>query len=886
MHMLSRLKLWQQLLVLVVALATPTLLLGTFYLGSADHTVAQARRELQAARLTHRLGAVLAALANHRSELFALLAGDHNRAAAVTAAQSRLQRLMTRVGLLEVTLHASPGATRRWQAIEAEWTALRQGEAELTAGQAVRAENALIGHVVALQRLLVAQSALNVDPSPRSAALIQLATHDLPDALIAAGEVQWYATSAAVKGYLGGGERRALEIYARRARRDLARSARDLNGASRSARRQIRPQLEAAATAFNTSFGIIEQRIVQAHKITLTAAQLFHGSRRVSSRLQQLLNASYAAMATSVEHRLSRVTRAREITVAITLLTLAGALALAWVIATRLATLIARAIALFERIARGHYDNPIEATGTDEAHQVLRALDDMQRKLRAQLEQERRIAGENARVRQALDSVSSGVMLADSNYRITYLNPALERELAKAEADIRRDLPAFTVATLRGTSIDVFHKNPAHQRERLARLSQEQRSTFVLGGHTFTVILNPVSDAAGERIGTVVEWFDRSQEVAVEQQMQRMLSAVLDGRLGERIDLQDKSGFFALMSAGINRLADTTAEVVARVQRVTREVRQGADEISAGNANLSQRTEEQSSSLEETASSMEEMTTTVKQNADNAAQASQLALAARDQADRGGTVVNQAVAAMSGINEASTRIAAIIGVIDEIAFQTNLLALNAAVEAARAGEQGRGFAVVASEVRSLAGRSATAAKEIKALIEDSVHRVEDGTVLVAQSGQTLAKIVTAVKKVSDIVAEIAAASREQSLGIEQVNRAVMQMDDLAQQNAALVEQAAAASEAMVEQVRGLNDMLARFHIGGVDPAPAHAPAAARPAPPAGPERRRAGRPWAERARSRASSPAASAKPSPRARTQAQAQLTPATLEDDSQWQEF
>ena len=247
------------------------------------------------------------------------------------------------------------------------------------------------------------------------------------------------------------------------------------------------------------------------------------------------------------------------------------------------------------------------------------------------------------------------------------------------------------------------------------------------------------------------------------------------------------------MSRGVNQLADNMAEVVSRVKRVAADVHRGADEISAGNANLSQRTEEQSSSLEETASSMEEMTTTVKQNADNAAQANQLALAARDQAEKGGTVVSQAVAAMAGINEASKKIADIIGVIDDIAFQTNLLALNAAVEAARAGEQGRGFAVVASEVRSLAGRSATAAKEIKELIQDSVRKVEDGSVLVTQSGQTLEKIVAAVKKVSDIVAEIAAASREQSSGIEQVNRAVMQMDELTQQNAALVEEATAAS---------------------------------------------------------------------------------------------
>ena len=241
-----------------------------------------------------------------------------------------------------------------------------------------------------------------------------------------------------------------------------------------------------------------------------------------------------------------------------------------------------------------------------------------------------------------------------------------------------------------------------------------------------------------------------------------MLSAVVAGDLGSRIELGGKTGFFEAMSRGVNQLADNMAEVVSKVKRVAADVHRGADEISAGNANLSQRTEEQSSSLEETASSMEEMTTTVKQNADNAGQANQLAIAARDQAEKGGAVVSQAVEAMADINDASKKIADIIGVIDDIAFQTNLLALNAAVEAARAGEQGRGFAVVASEVRSLAERSATAAKEIKELIQDSVRKVEDGSVLVTQSGQTLEKIVASVKKVSDIVAEIAAASREQS----------------------------------------------------------------------------------------------------------------------------
>jgi methyl-accepting chemotaxis protein len=253
-------------------------------------------------------------------------------------------------------------------------------------------------------------------------------------------------------------------------------------------------------------------------------------------------------------------------------------------------------------------------------------------------------------------------------------------------------------------------------------------------------------------------------------------------------------------------------EVISSIRAGASEVSTASEQVARGNANLSQRTQEQASSLEEVASSMEEMTGTVSQNADNAQQANQLAIGAREQADAGGVVVGRAMAAMSEINSSSKKIADIIGVIDEIAFQTNLLALNAAVEAARAGEQGRGFAVVASEVRNLAGRSATAAKEIKALIQDSVTKTQDGTRLVDESGHALAEIVQAVKKVSDIVAEIAAASREQSEGINQVNKALLQMDDMTQQNAALVEEAAAAAEAIDAQSQELEHQVQFFRI--------------------------------------------------------------------------
>ncbi len=331
---------------------------------------------------------------------------------------------------------------------------------------------------------------------------------------------------------------------------------------------------------------------------------------------------------------------------------------------------------------------------------------------------------------------------------------------------------------------------------------------------------NPILDAEGKPWKVVEYATDVTAQVRLAQQLasavretQTVVSSAASGDLTQRISLIDKEGELAELSGGVNALIEEMAALVHQIREAAREVNRSAEEISQGNTDLSRRTDAQASSLQEAASSMEQMAGSVKHTATNVAEASELARAARAQAERGGSVVGSAVAAMSGINAAASKIADIIGVIDEIAFQTNLLALNAAVEAARAGEQGRGFAVVASEVRSLAGRSATAAKEIKTLIQDSVARVAEGSRLVDESGHTLGDIVSSIRKVTEIVGDIASASREQSSGIDQVNRAVMQMDESTQQNAALVEQAAAASKVIVEQVRALGATVEPFRLG-------------------------------------------------------------------------
>nr|WP_293765034.1 methyl-accepting chemotaxis protein [uncultured Aquitalea sp.] len=413
--------------------------------------------------------------------------------------------------------------------------------------------------------------------------------------------------------------------------------------------------------------------------------------------------------------------------------------------------------------------------------------------------------------------------------------------------------------------MDIFHRNPAHQRELLANLRGTYRAQIAVGGRHFSLVANPVFDTEGVRLGSVVEWKDRTLEVDIEQEVASIVNAAARGDYSVRLKSEGKQGFFLQLSEGINQLLASTSQalediagvlgnlaqgdlthtihndydgmlgrlksdtnstvdrlkdIVLNIKESTDAINTASQEIAAGNANLSGRTEQQAASLEETASSMEEITSTVRQNAENAKKANSLAIGASDIAARGGRVVGDVVSTMNEINDSAKKIVDIISVIDGIAFQTNILALNAAVEAARAGEQGRGFAVVASEVRNLAQRSAAAAKEIKSLIGNSVEKVESGSRLVDEAGRTMDEIVVSIRRVADIMSDISAASIEQSSGIEQVNLAVTQMDENTQKNAALVEEAAAAAESLEEQARHLADAVSIFRVDGL----AHSPA--------------------------------------------------------------
>lgn len=460
-------------------------------------------------------------------------------------------------------------------------------------------------------------------------------------------------------------------------------------------------------------------------------------------------------------------------------------------------------------------------------------------------------------IQTVLDKTNSNVMMADKNYNITYMNERLKELFEKNAEQFKSEFPGFDIRTLVGSNLDIFHKNPAHDRALFDQVSDEMKTNISVSDLQFELNVMAVKDRTGSRIGTIVEWIDHTQDLTILKEVKHTIDLIKFGILDQRIDtskirgvtyevsqsinelldtleapineaiqlamsmsegnltqhIHSKAhGRFALLQDALNVAVDNLGSLIGQTQNAIHSVKGSSQEISQSSMELNDRTQEQAASIEETAASMEQMTSTVKQNADNAIEASNVTKQSARQAANGVTVMENAIASMEQIHESSQKINDIISLIDNIAFQTNLLALNAAVEAARAGEHGRGFAVVAGEVRNLAGKSADAAKDIRKLIEDTVQKVSEGTQHVKNSGDALNGIADSINKVNHIIEEIAASSHEQSEGVGQVNLAITSIDGAVQQNAALVEESTATAEQLGNMAEAMDHTVSAFTI--------------------------------------------------------------------------
>jgi methyl-accepting chemotaxis protein len=522
---------------------------------------------------------------------------------------------------------------------------------------------------------------------------------------------------------------------------------------------------------------------------------------------------------------------------------------------------INQAVLAANKVKEGDLEYAIPTGRRDEAGQLLLALSAMQTSLRDRRSADERSIADMARIRQALDASSTNMMIADPAGVIIYTNQSLTAMLSLHETELRKLLPSFGAGRLIGQNFDVFHKNAGHQRNLIEGLRGTHKAQIRVGSCCFALSANPIVDEQGKRLGTVVEWNDRTAELAAESQIGELVESAAHGDFSQRISVEDKVGFFKTLAESMNKLMHTADSGLADVVRVLgglargnltekmegdydgtwgrlktdcnatvenlgktiAEVRAAADaltaaaeQVSSTAESISQSTSEQASNVEHTGGSVQQMQSSIKQNSDNAKVTDGMASKASKEAVEGGEAVSKTVEAMKAI-------ATKISIIDDIAYQTNLLALNAAIEAARAGEHGKGFAVVAAEVRKLAERSQVAAQEIGQLAGSSVGLAE-------RAGELLKQMVPSINKTSDLVQEISAASEEQIEGVTRINAAMDQLNSVTQQNAAASEQLAATSEQMSGQAELLQQMMAFFTLSAVDGRPAPA---SRSAPRAG-----------------------------------------------------
>ncbi len=838
-------------------------------------------KEQEGLRMIYPLREFLQPLQSHRGLSLLIKEGNENLAERLEQQTQKANTALASAEQANLALGKELNLFDAYRAIQTQWEQLRTQDPDLNKAESFRQHSDLAKNVLQLIGQTADSSNLTLDSDLDSFYLMDAITVRLPAIIEGTAKLRGLSSGIAQRKTVTSQEQIALHVqlnvlqeHTSALEADLARSL----TANPALGKDIEQPLAALKTAGENFRKSVDTHILRAETISVSPASLFQEGSTTVDSAYTLFDANYHALDRLIAHRIQDKKHLLYRDIVLTFTALAIALYLFMALRSILLAGMNELSSGAKRLATGDFSTPVKVPSKDEMGTLGEAINQIQSQLGEKITQERRIADDMRRIRFAIDSVSTAVTLLDTEQKLIYCNMAGQELLNKVLGNAANRLI--------GERIDTLFDSPEKTQALIAPLSETSEVEIHENGFTLRLIMAPVQNESGQETGRVLQWLDRTQEIALENEIENMICAAALGDFSTRLDTAGKSGFHERLSEGLNQLSETTAgglkrvaavlqaiangdltqtidtryegvfgqlkndtnltverlrEVVSRIKIASETINTAAMEIAAGNGDLSLRTEQQASHLEETASSMEEINATVKNNADNAGKANQLASDASGIAARGGEMVKAVVDTMTDIQRSSRKISDIIGVIDGIAFQTNILALNAAVEAARAGEQGRGFAVVATEVRNLAQRSATAAKEIKQLINDSVTKVDGGVLQVGQAGTTIGHVVSAVKDVANLLQEISHASREQASGVEQVTQAIARMDETTQQNAALVEEAAAAAESLEEQARTMVDTIGVFKISTTSlsgevltarpNAPEAVPVLTRPAPP-------------------------------------------------------
>ncbi len=840
---------------LVLLLPFAALFISNWQSVNAD--VAQIQQERQGLILIESALRLTQSIQMHRRHVSDALSGNPQAAALQTDARLNVDEKFSDWGAKGADTVTGLGAGRVYEEARSQWVALKSYKLPSTSVEAHDRLVDMLHHYLGLAR---DGAHLTIDPDATSFYLQDALVKRIPVSSDALERLRASATLAGRQKTLSQDQRVLISVWLSRVQEAEAELQTNLAKAVRNTptlQSSLGPAINLVRERQALFLQAVKQDVLVPRRIQQQPAVLAALANEAINAHQQLLDQLVPALDQRLLGRIHQLQSRLRLQTTVSVVFLLLGLYLFASLRSSVVGQVKQMRTAVEAIAAGDFSQPLQTSSSDEVGELVSVFDRVRHDLGRRMETEQRLSEQMLRVKIALDNAGTPFRIADQSGTVVYANPQMLEVLRSIEPELKRRNPAFNIDTFVGSSIGNLMANPTEYLSRLDELKSLTLTEMEIGGRFFNITTAPVFNEQGVRLGTVGEWIDRTEQVAVENELAGIVAAAAAGDFSKRVDLRGKSGFFLNLGKSLNQLletgdnglhavadilqslargdltqglqgdyqglfaqvqldANTTAErlcsLVVQIRDAAELINAAAREISAGNADLSSRTEQQASSLEETASSMEQLSATVRQNADSARQANALAASSNVLAMRGGEMVQRVVSTMSEIQVGSNRIADIVGVIDTIAFQTNILALNAAVEAARAGEQGRGFAVVASEVRSLAQRSATAAKEIRELIASSVSKVEDGVMLVHEAGNTISNVVSSFADVARLVTDISNASREQSSGIDQVTQAVGEMDEVTQQNAALVEEAAAAAESLEAQARELVEVVSRFKL--------------------------------------------------------------------------